>query len=161
MTSAIIVEAKLFWWLLIGLVPGLVGAIFTNVKYYKLMTKPMNFTFPPWLFGIVWTILYALQATAVMLFQFNVDNPTNEWSVALTLYLVAFFVGNAFMPVFFAMRSMLLSAVVMFSAWGLHLGVLILFFEEHLVSGWLMLPTQIWLTIATFYFLNLWYLNPK
>lgn len=161
MTSAVVVEAKIFWWLLIAL-NALVGMLFTDMKFYK--NKNLSFPkatgrLPPWLFGVVWTVLYILQAVAVMLRQFNSDNPLHAWSTSLTLYVVALCVGTLFMPVFFKFHQFFLSALIMFASWGLNLAVLIYFFDEHLVSAWLMLPTQIWLTFATIYFLNIWYLN--
>jgi tryptophan-rich sensory protein len=159
MTNVLLVESKLFWWLLVGFA-GLLGGYFMNRTFYVKSVKQVKSLYiPPVIFGLVWVVLYVLQASATMLRQFNADNIGYVWSLSLTLYVIALFVGVSFMPLFFKMQSYLLGFLSLVASWGLHLTVLIMFFQEYIVSGWLMLPTQIWLTIALFYFCNIWYIN--
>lgn len=49
--------------------------------------------------------------------------------------------------------------VALVSAWALYMTTMIYFFQEYILSGWLLLPTQIWLTFVIGYFMNLWYVN--
>lgn len=158
MTNALIVESKLFWWTLVGFA-SLLGGLFFRREFFKELKPPKTLNIPPFIFGLAWFFLYILEAAAAMVRQFNSDNVGYNWSLSLTLYVVTLFVGVSFMPAFFLFRSFVFGMISLTATWALHLTVLIMFFKEYPISGWLYLPTQIWLTIAVFYFINLWYRN--
>lgn len=119
----------------------------------------MTLNIPPIVFGLTWIILYILQATAAMQRQFNIDNVGYEWSTSLTLFVVALFTGMSFMPLFFMLESFLLGFLALISSWALYFAAMILFFQEHIVSGWLMLPTLVWLSFVVLYYINIWYVT--
>lgn len=154
-----ILQAKLFWFLLIGLGAS-VSSSFNDIKLYeKILVKP-KWAPPKWIYGIVWTALYILQGFAAMELQFDSSHGNNgDWSVELTLFVVTFLVECAFMPLFFGLKNLYLGMASMIVNLALSITVTVLFFQAWVVVGWLYLPTTIWIAFATYLFGNILFLN--
>lgn len=150
----------IFFWYLLVLCASLVGALTSDgrrgKRYYKNLDLP-QIAPESWVFGIVWPILYVLQASACWLLQDN--NASNAWSFELTLYVIFLGVSTLFSPVFFKLRSNLVAFVIMILSVGLGITVNYFFFANYLLSGWLFLPTNIWIVFATYLMLCIWINN--
>ena len=147
----------LFWYFFVGTI-GCFGAIFNDREYYLYKLKlPKNAPRPFW-FGIVWPILYALQALACELYQYYNDV---SWDTTLTLFVVFSGVSGIFTLVFFYFKSLWISLFVMISATGLSITTCYYFFAESTtpVSGFLFLPTVLWIIFATYLMANIVALN--
>ena len=57
---------RLLGWLAIAFLPAVIGIRFPAPEYYARLEKP-SWAPPGWLFGPVWTILYALMGIAAWL----------------------------------------------------------------------------------------------
>ena len=148
-----IAQAKAVWWLAV-LAAGFFGAFFNDSEWYKLLNKPW-WSPPPWVFGIVWTILYIMQATAMMLTQFDTEGLDGAWSIALTLYCVWLGVSTLFMPAFFWLRSFWLGMAVMIASMGLSIATSVLIYNDSLIGFILFLFTTLWVSFATLLFLSI------
>jgi tryptophan-rich sensory protein len=135
-----------------GLAFGLMifGTLFTawksSRKYYKALILP-TLSPPPYVFSIVWSILYTLIGTAGWLFQ---EHNNDDWDRALTWLVVFLVVSSFFSFFFFFVKENFISFMVMVASLGLAITADYYLFIGYLVSGYLFLPTVIWVAFATY-----------
>lgn len=113
---------------------------------------------PPWLFGPVWSVLYALMAMAAWLVWrrhgFGGAGP------ALKLF-VGQLVANALWTwLFFAWRQGLLALLDIALLWAMILAVAVAFWRLHRLAAVLLLPYLGWVSFAAALNFTLWRLNP-
>lgn len=138
---------------------GALGAVFTVSAipvWYAGLQKP-SFTPPDWVFGPVWTILYALMAVAAFL----VWQRRKEYGAkqALWLYGVQLVLNFLWTVIFFGLHMpglalmeilVLLAVIVAMTGW----------FARY--NGWaaaLLVPYILWLSFATALNAGIWILN--
>ena len=146
-----------FWYVLVGLA-GLSAPMGSGKEFYDSLNKP-RFSPPPVVFGIVWSCLYALMGTAAALLQDS--NAGDGWSFELTLFVVFLGVSWLFSFAFFSLHNLLLSLVVVVASLGMSVAVVYYFFQAHLVSGWLFLPTCVWVGFAAYLMGSILVSNPS
>ncbi len=139
---------------------GIIGALTTATaesSWYGALDKP-PFNPPGWLFGPVWTVLYALMGVAAYL-VWRQGTQRREVRAALGLFAAQLVLNGAWTPVFFGVESIVGGAVVIV----LLLGVLALtvraFFRVSRTAGWLLVPYLLWVGFATLLNLSIWALN--
>lgn len=113
--------------------------------WYAGVPKP-NWTPPDWVFGPVWTALYAMMAVAASLVWVsrNVDDvccPLSAFGVQLALNL-------AWSVCFFGLRSPLLAFLDVCLLWVMVAVTTAEFFLVSRTAGWLMVPYWLWVTFA-------------
>ena len=139
---------------------GASGAAFTDPRstWYRELAKP-PFQPPPWVFGPVWTMLYALMAIAA----WRVWRRRREQPLArrgLILFAVQLALNAAWTPVFFGAHAI-----------GAALGVIgalavavlltgLAFRRVDRVAGGLMIPYLVWVLFATTLNAAIHVLNP-
>jgi benzodiazapine receptor len=136
---------------------GLIGSAFTAPAiptWYAALEKPA-FTPPNWVFAPVWGALYALMGIAIFLIW---RKGLHEKGVraAFIIFWVQLVVNILWSGVFFGLHSILGGAVIIISLWVLVLVTMIKFFRLSKVAGGLLVPYQVWLSIASA--LNMWVL---
>ena len=145
---------------LISEMAGVAGGFATRdglQGWYPSLRKP-SFNPPSWVFGPVWTTLYAMMGIAASSVWRN-RNEKDGASRALSLFGLQL-VLNAFWSVaFFKWRSTALGMVVIVPLWLLILATTIAFFPISLIAGVLLLPYLGWTTFATALNLRIWELN--
>jgi tryptophan-rich sensory protein len=128
-----------------GLAAGWLSNSGVENDWYAGLTRP-GIQPPSWLFGPIWTTLYALMGLAVATI-WN-EPPSRERTNALRLFFVQLALNFAWSPVFFGGH---------FIEFGLLLLILILvlalvtakaFKNIRQVAGWLLLPYLLWLCLA-------------
>ena len=129
---------------------GLLAALLSGdsaARYAALQRPPLS---PPGaVFGIAWTILYALMAIAAWL-VFKSDAPRQQVRQAMTLY-AAQLVVNAMWPiVYFRFGALWAAAVVLFILVALVIGTMRRFYCICPAAGWLLVPYLLWLLFATY-----------
>ncbi|MEU4475844.1 TspO/MBR family protein [Micromonospora sp. NPDC023888] len=148
------------WWVLVGFAAavfvaaaiGGLGVQGTTDEYASL--RQPDWAPPSWLFGPVWSLLYALVAVAGWLVWRRVGFSTALWAWTAQLVLNAFWT-----PLFFgAGRYGLAFAeiVLMWLAIGLTVA---LFARVSRVAAALLLPYWAWVTFAAALNLSIWQLN--
>lgn len=150
--------------LLIAVVPvvavSVAGSLVTTPNiptWYAGLAKP-GFTPPNWLFGPVWTTLYALMAYAVWrILSLPKDRPGRGGAVA------AFFVQLALNCLwsfaFFGAHSPIAGLVVIVALIVAILATIRAFWPLDRLAAWLLVPYLAWVSYATALTGAIWHLN--
>jgi tryptophan-rich sensory protein len=99
---------------------------------------------PAWLFGPVWTVLYAIIAVSGWLVWRRVG-----WTRALTVYVVQLVLNAAWTPIFFGAGRYGWALVDIVLLWVLIAATVVLFWRVSRPAAALFLPYWAWVTFAT------------
>jgi translocator protein len=121
--------------------------------WYPTIAKP-TWTPPSWIFGPVWTALYAMMAVAAWLVWRRVG-----WGGALVWFAVQLALNAAWSPVFFGMHRIGLALVNIMLLWLAIAGTTVAFWRVVPVGGWLFVPYLAWVSFATALNFAIWRLN--
>jgi len=125
--------------------------------WYPTLAKP-GFTPPNWVFGPVWTTLFALLGIAAWLvWRRGLD--TEDVRVALELFAVQYVVQVAWSGVFFGLRSPLLGLGVIVTLWIGILATIAAFDQVDRRAALLVVPYFAWVTFAAVLNYRIWQLN--
>lgn len=129
---------------------GIAGSFFTAdaiPAWYTQLNQP-SFLPPNWIFGPVWTVLYAM--IGVVLFRiWKRGLKDKENLFVFKVFLVQLFLNAIWTPIFFGMKNLGLAFIVIVLLW-LSIGYLIyLFLKSDKTSSWLLLPYLFWVSFAT------------
>ena len=140
--------------LLVGAAGGAIMAG-TDRGWYASLVRPPG-TPPNWVFGPVWTCLYALIGVAGWMVwrRTTATRPLRLWGWQLA--------ANAFwVPAFFALRSPLLALADMIVLLVLTLLTIRAFAPVQRLAAWLMAPYLAWICLAAYLTAGFWWLNPS
>jgi translocator protein len=122
--------------------------------WYPTIVKP-TWTPPSWIFGPVWTVLYATMAVAAWL----VWRQTG-WSGPLVWFAVQLTLNATWSPVFFGLHRIGVGFVIIVLLWFAIAGTTVAFWRALPVAGILFVPYLAWVSFATALNFKLWKLNP-
>ena len=137
-----------------------IGSLFTNrsvTNWYAGLKKP-PFTPPNWLFGPVWTILYILMAISVYL-VWRQGLGTEEVLLAFILFWIQLMFNALWSVVFFGMRSIAGGVIVILILWMLIVATIVTSFMVNLWAGILLIPYIIWVSLASYLNIGIWFEN--
>jgi len=140
---------------------GIAGALATAPAietWYATISKP-GFTPPSWVFGPVWTLLYALMGTAAFLVWRERDADPRMTRFALGAFLVQLMLNGFWSPAFFGLQSPLLGLLVIVPLLGVLLVTTRLFARVSRPAAALLVPYVAWVTYATVLNAAIWTLN--
>ncbi len=144
---------------LIVLIGSLVGALSGSgdTSWYAALEKP-SFQPPPYLFGIVWPILYALMAFALV----NVIQARgSRWrGIAIGLFAAQLIVNLLWSPIFFGMHQVSFAFFWILVMIGLAVATTVVFARVRRIAAWLMLPYLAWISFAAILNFEVDRLNP-
>lgn len=131
---------------LLGFLSGRLAQNGPGSAWFDMLAKPDLFP-PPALFGIAWTVLYALMGFALALVG-------SAWGargrrVAVAVFAFQFLVNLAWSPVFFGMNRITGGLIVIAVLDVLVLVTLVLFWRIRKLAGALLLPYLAWILFAT------------
>jgi tryptophan-rich sensory protein len=139
---------------------GIIGSVFTTPSipgWYAGIAKP-SFNPPNWIFGPVWTLLYALMGLAAFLvYEKGFKRP--EVKKALTVFAAQLLLNTLWSIVFFGAHMILGAAVVIVLLWALILATILLFHRISKAAAYLLVPYIFWVTFATVLNISLYVLN--
>lgn len=115
-------------------------------EWYTTLRKPV-WNPPSWLFGPVWTTLYAMMAVAAWLVW--KDAGFDGATTALTLFVIQLLLNMAWSGIFFGLRSPGWALVEILVLWIAILATTALFFRHSAWAGALMMPYLLWVGFAT------------
>lgn len=150
----------LFIFIVIAEAVGIAGAYFTFdaiPTWYAALVKP-SFSPPNWVFGPVWTILYALMGIAAF-FAWDVRFEKTHAARALKWYWIQLFFNAIWTPIFFGMQNMGLALMVIIILWLSIIMMLREFFRLNVWLGIILVPYLAWVSFATVLNYSLWMLN--
>lgn len=128
---------------------GLAGSLFTFSAiptWYVLLQKP-SFAPPSWIFGPVWTILYAFLGLSLALVL------QNDWKRSATLSAIKVFglqlvLNFLWSLLFFGLKSPVLGLIDIVLLWLSILWTIVLFFRLSRWSAYLLVPYFLWVSFA-------------
>jgi tryptophan-rich sensory protein len=147
-----------FWFALCFAVAG-IGGRWTSGEiagWYRTLNRPAIAP-PNWVFGPVWSLLYALMAIAAWRVWLAAPSSIRSW--ALGLFVAQLALNLAWSWIFFrrhALGAALAEVAVLWFAIG---GTILAFSLVAPVAAWLMAPYLAWVTFATVLNAAFWRLN--
>ena len=132
------------------------GSLATNPEiptWYAKLKKP-SWTPPNWLFGPVWSVLYAAMAIAGWMVW-----KREGWRVALTFFAAQLALNLAWSFVFFKFHNTGLAFAEIVLLWVAILATAISFAPISKVAAALFVPYLIWVTYAAALNFSIWRLN--
>lgn len=140
---------------------GVVGGFFTTPAirsgWYEGLVRPA-LNPPAWVFGPVWTTLYALMGVAAFLVW---RAPANrlEKRLALGLFLVQLFLNTLWSILFFGAHSLGGALIEIVLLWIAIIATIIAFSRVSRLAAWLLSPYILWVTFAAYLNYSFWILN--
>jgi len=152
--------AGLAGWLLLCFAVSAIGALASiqAQAFYGQLVQP-DWAPPGYVFGPVWTILYAMMAIAAWLVWCKGGFRENR--LALSLFLAQLAVNALWSWLFFAWFLGALAFADIMLLWLLIATTLWAFWRRHLLAGMLMLPYLFWVSFAAMLNFSVWQLNPE
>ncbi len=176
--------SKLIIALVISELAGIIGAIFTApaiATWYATLAKP-TLNPPSWVFGPVWTILYALIGISLFLAWKNDWRVVNVLSVGsgkawnklsqrlwtgdlqkvnvIALFWVQWALNVAWSILFFGFHAPGAALFEIVVLWISIVYVMINFWRVSKAAAWLLVPYVLWVTFAGYLNFSIWYLSP-
>ena len=132
------------------------GSLATNPEiptWYAKLKKP-SWTPPNWLFGPVWSVLYAAMAVAGWIVW-----KREGWRVALTFFAAQLALNLAWSFIFFKFHNTGLAFAEIVLLWAAILATAISFAPVSKIAAALFVPYLIWVTYAAALNFSIWRLN--
>ena len=147
-------------WLVISFTASAVGAIASiQAKSFYIQLAQPEWAPPPWVFGPVWTVLYALMGIAAWLVWRSGGFRANRQ--ALTLFLLQLAFNALWSWLFFAWHLGVMALADVFVLWIFIVATLVSFWRVRPFAGALLIPYLLWVTFASALNYSLWQLNPQ
>lgn len=132
------------------------GALFPPGDWYAGLNKP-SWNPPGWVFGPVWSALYAMMAVAAWLVWqrggFGAQRRALMW------FIVQLALNAAWTPLFFGWHLPAIAFGEILLLWGAIAATLRAFFQINRLAGWLLAPYLAWVSFAAALNLTIWRLN--
>lgn len=143
-------------WLLLCFAAAAPGAFFMPGEWYDGLNKP-TWNPPGWLFGPVWSCLYAMMAVAAWLVWKRGGFSAHRQ--ALGLFLAQLFLNALWTPLFFGLHQPGLAFVEILLMWLAIAATLIAFRPISRPAFWLLVPYLAWVSFAAVLNGTLWRMN--
>lgn len=139
---------------------AIVGGVATVTDdWYRALRKP-SWKPPDWAFGPVWTVIFALTATAGVL-AWNADPSPAARGALIAAYGVNGVLNMAWSVIFFRMRRPDLALAEVVLLWLSILALVFVGGRASPAAAFLNLPYLAWVSVATFLNLRIVQLNPR
>lgn len=147
-------------WLLVTFIVAAVGARASveAASFYGQLAQP-DWAPPPWVFGPVWTALYALMAIAAWL-VWRAEK-SDGVRIALTVFIVQLALNALWSWLFFAWRLGAVAFAEVVLLFFLILATGIAFWRVRPLAGLLLIPYVLWVAFAAALNFVLWQQNPQ
>lgn len=139
---------------------GVVGSIFTISaipNWYATLTKPA-LNPPSWIFGPVWTTLYALMGIAAFLIWKN-GSGRKDVRKALSVFGLQLVFNASWSVVFFGLQNPAWAFVNIVAIWLAIVWTMILFYKISKPAMWLLAPYILWVSFAGYLNFSILMLN--
>ncbi len=146
----------LFGWLLLCFAAAAVGSLFMPGEWYAALNKPA-WNPPGWIFGPVWTALYAMMAVAAWLVWQRGGLAGQRRPLGLFLAQLA--LNALWTPLFFGLRQPGVAFAEILLLWLAILATLLAFRPVSRTAAWLLVPYLAWVSFAAVLNGTLWRLN--
>ena len=139
-------------------VGGLSGLLsMAGMEAYSTSVMKPALTPPGWLFGVVWSILYALMGIgAAKIWMSSESTAKNR---GLNLYVAQLIVNFFWSLIFFNAQAFGFAFVWLLLLWVLVLLMIVHFYKVDKKAAVLQIPYLLWLTFAAYLNLGVWIMN--
>lgn len=134
--------------ILIAECAGLLGVFFTLhaiPEWYVFLNKP-SFSPPNWIFGPMWTLLYALMGVAA--YRVWIRTSSSSRIEAISAYGIQLGLNALWTPIFFGLRNPMLGLVVIASLLVMIIVTIFRFGKIDRAAAALLVPYLVWVTFA-------------
>jgi len=143
-------------WLVLTFSASLAAVFVKTDGWYAQIAKPA-WNPPDWIFGPIWTALYAMMAVAAWLVWQR--GGWKQQRTALTLYLIQWALNALWTPLFFGLQRPGLAFAEILVLLVALCATLIAFRKARRLSGWLLVPYALWAAFAAVLNFTIWRLN--
>jgi translocator protein len=147
---------------------GLIGAFFTapaiESGWYATLVKPA-LNPPAWVFGPVWTTLFALMGVSLFLVwkqhPYKLENVRmlQIWKIGIAAFFVQLVLNTLWSIIFFGLHSPGGALIEIVFLWLAILATIIAFAKISKPASWLLLPYILWVSFAMHLNYVIWALN--
>jgi translocator protein len=151
--------AALVGWLALSFATAAIGAVASANAgdFYAELTRP-EWAPPAWLFGPVWTVVYALMGVSAWLVWRTCGFARSGH--AYVVFVTQLSANALWSWVFFNWHQGAMAFVEIMILWGLIAATIVAFWRLHMTAALLLLPYLAWVTFAAVLNFSLWQLNP-
>ncbi|HEU0051349.1 MAG TPA: TspO/MBR family protein [Patescibacteria group bacterium] len=139
---------------------GVVGVLFTTPSiagWYAKLVKP-EFAPPNWIFGPVWTVLFAFMGLAAFLiWRKGIDHKGVK--IALSIFIGQLILNTLWSIIFFGLHSPGGAFIEIVFLWFAILAAIIAFAKISRPAAWLLAPYILWVSFASYLNFAIWKLN--
>ena len=140
---------------------GVIGSFFTmpaiQSGWYTGLVKPA-LNPPAWVFGPVWTTLFALMGiSAFLIWKKGLDR--RDVKIALGIFLGQLVLNTLWSIIFFGLHSPGGALVEIAFLWLAILATIVTFYKISKPAAWLLLPYILWVSFAMYLNYAIWILN--
>lgn len=139
---------------------GIIGSVFTAPSipgWYSGLVKP-TLNPPAWVFGPVWTTLFALMGIAAFL-VWKKGLERKDVRTALTIFIGQLVLNTLWSIIFFGLQSPSGAFIDLVILWLAILTTIIVFARISRPAAWLLLPYILWVSFAGYLNYSIWQLN--
>ena len=139
---------------------GLLGSVFTMSAiplWYATLVRP-SFAPPNWIFGPVWTALFAMMGVAAFL-VWEQRGKRKGVRRALDVFGVQLALNVLWSVLFFGMQNPGAAFVEILALWFAILLTIVMFAKISRTAAWLLAPYLLWVSFATVLNYAFWMLN--
>lgn len=151
---------KLIVFIAVAELAGILGSIFTFSAiptWYNTLVKP-TLNPPSWVFGPVWTTLYALMGIGAFLVWKKGWN-RSDVRKALRVFGIQLVLNATWSIIFFGLHSPFGALVCIVTLWIAITWTMVLFYKISKPAMWLLVPYILWVSFAGYLNFWLWKLN--
>lgn len=139
---------------------GIIGSFFTTPAingWYSTLVKPA-LNPPSWVFGPVWTTLFALMGIAAFLI-WKKGLEQKRVKIALGIFLGQLVLNTLWSIIFFGLKSPGAAFIEITFLWLAILATIIAFAKLSKPAAWLLAPYILWVSFAAYLNYSIWMLN--
>jgi translocator protein len=153
---------------------GLVGSIFmlsasspqavSGLDWYAGLVKP-TLNPPSWVFGPVWTALYALMGVSLFLVWKQHSNILQNvrmlrvWTWGIAAFFIQLFLNAIWSIIFFGLHNPGWALVDIAALWLAIVWTIIVFYKISKPAAYLLAPYLLWVSFASYLNYTIWVLN--
>ncbi|MDO8499571.1 MAG: TspO/MBR family protein [bacterium] len=139
---------------------GIIGSVFTTPSitgWYAGIIKPV-LNPPAWVFGPVWTTLFALMGVAAFIvWKKGLDR--RNVKIALGIFIGQLVLNTLWSIIFFGLHSPGGALVEIAFLWLAILATIIAFYKISKPAAWLLVPYILWVSFASYLNFAIWSMN--
>lgn len=125
--------------------------------FYAALVKP-TFAPPPWLFGPVWTVLYALMGIAAYLIYRDTKKKKYH-KAAWSLFGIQLLLNFLWSPIFFGWGQLFFALIEIIILLYFILLTIFAFLKVNKTAAYLLIPYFVWVAFASILTASIWLLN--